>query len=158
MAKEGELRIFVNVPQSYSVAIHEGENAVIRVNEFQGKQFPGKIVRTSDSLDPSSRTLLTEIHIPNPNHTLRPGMFASVKFSLDRTAKTILAPASIMIFNTAGPQVVLVKPDQSLHFQKVTPGRDFGSSIELIAGVNPGDRAVINPSDELAEGMKVEVK
>ena len=158
MAKEGELRIFVNVPQSYAAAIHEGETAVIRVNEFQGRQFPGKIIRTSDSLDPSSRTLLTEIHIPNPTHILRPGMFASVKFTLDRTAKTILAPASVMLFNTGGPQVAVVQPDQTLHFQKVTPGRDYGATIELLAGVNPGDRAVVNPSDELVEGMKVEVK
>jgi RND family efflux transporter MFP subunit len=158
MAKEGELRIFVNVPQSYAAAIHEGETAIIRVNEFQGRQFPGKIIRTSDSLDPSSRTLLTEIHIPNPNHTLRPGMFSSVKFTLDRTARTILAPASVMLFDSGGTRVAIVKPDQTLHFQKVTPGRDYGSTIELVAGVNPGDRAVINPSDELAEGMKVEVK
>jgi RND family efflux transporter MFP subunit len=158
MAMEGELRIFVQVPQSYSAAIHAGEVAVIRVNEFQGKQFPGKIVRTSDSLDPNSRTLLTEIHIPNPNHMLRPGMFSSVKFTLDRTAKTILAPAAIMLFNTAGPQVAVVMPDQTLHFQKVTPGRDYGSTIELLGGVNAGDRAVLNPTDELAEGMKVEVK
>jgi RND family efflux transporter MFP subunit len=158
MAKEGELRIFVNVPQSYSSAIHEGETAVIRVNEFQGRQFPGKIIRTSDSLDPSSRTLLTEIHIPNPTHLLRPGMFSSVMFTLDRTAKTILAPASIMLFDSGGTRVAIVKPDQTLHFQKVTPGRDYGSTIELLSGVNPGDRAVVNPSDELAEGMKVDVK
>jgi RND family efflux transporter MFP subunit len=158
MAKEGELRIFVNVPQSYSSAIHEGETAVIRVNEFQGRQFPGKIIRTSDSLDPSSRTLLTEIHIPNPTHLLRPGMFSSVKFTLDRTAKTIVAPASIMLFDADGTRVALVEPDQTLHFQKVTPGRDYGSTIEILSGVNPGDRAVVNPSDELAEGMKVEVK
>jgi RND family efflux transporter MFP subunit len=158
MAKEGELRIFVNVPQSYSVAIHPGETAVIRVNEFQGKDFPGKIVRTADSLDPSSRTLLTEIHIPNPNHQLRPGMFASVKFTLDRTAKTILAPASTVLFRTDGPHVAIVRPDSSLHFEKITPGRDYGSSIEILAGANAGDRAVVNPTDDLAEGMKVEVK
>jgi multidrug efflux pump subunit AcrA (membrane-fusion protein) len=85
-------------------------------------------------------------------------MFSSVKFTLDRTAKTILAPASIMLFNAGGPQIVVVKPDQTLHFQKVTPGRDYGSTIELLAGVNDGDRAVVNPTDELAEGMKVEVK
>jgi multidrug efflux pump subunit AcrA (membrane-fusion protein) len=85
-------------------------------------------------------------------------MFASVNFTLDRTAKTIMAPASIMLFNAGGPQVAVVRPDQTLHFQKVMPGRDYGSTIELLAGVNAGDRAVVNPSDELAEGMKVEVK
>jgi RND family efflux transporter MFP subunit len=158
MAKTGELRIFVNVPQSYSVAIHPGQTAVIRVNEFQGKQFPGKIVRTSDSLDPSSRTLLTEIHIPNADHMLRPGMFASVRFTLDRTAKTIIAPAGIMLFRTDGPHIALVTADQKLHFEKVVPGRDFGSTIELLAGANEGDRAVLNPTDDLSEGMKVDVK
>jgi RND family efflux transporter MFP subunit len=158
MAKTDELRIFVNVPQSYSVAIHPGETAVIRVNEFQGKQFPGKIVRTSESLDPNSRTLLTEIHIPNANHLLRPGMFSSVKFTLDQTAKTILAPAAIMLFRTDGPHVAVVDPDHKLHFEKVVPGRDYGSTIELLAGVNAGERAVLNPTDDLTEGMKVEVK
>ena len=158
MAKTGELRIFVNVPQSYSVAIHPGETAVVRVNEFEGKQFPGKIVRTSDSLDPNSRTLLTEIHIPNDNHMLRPGMFASVKFTLDRTAKTIMAPAGIMLFRSDGPHIAVVTADHRLHFEKVTPGRDYGSTIEILAGANEGDRAVLNPTDELAEGEKVEVK
>jgi RND family efflux transporter MFP subunit len=158
MAKTDELRIFVNVPQSYSVAIHPGQSAVIRVNEFQGRQFPGKIVRTSESLDPSSRTLLTEIHIPNANHELRPGMFSSVKFTLDRTAKTILAPAAVMLFRTDGPHVAVVNQDSRLHFEKVVPGRDFGSTIELLAGVNEGARAVLNPTDDLSEGMKVEVK
>ena len=85
-------------------------------------------------------------------------MFSSVKFTLDRTATTILAPAGVMLFNTAGPQVAIVGPDQTLHFRKVTPGRDYGSAIELLAGVNPGDRAVLNPTDELTEGMKVEVR
>jgi RND family efflux transporter MFP subunit len=158
MAKTDELRIFVNVPQSYSVAIHPGETAVIRVNEFQGKQFPGKIVRTADSLDPGSRTLLTEIHIPNGNHLLRPGMFASVKFSLDRTSQSIVAPAGIMLFRSDGPHVAVISADDRIHFEKVTVGRDYGATIELLAGVNAGDRAVLNPSDELAEGMKVDVK
>jgi RND family efflux transporter MFP subunit len=158
MARVDELRIFVNVPQSYSVAIHPGQTAVIRVNEFQGKQFPGKIIRTSESLDPNSRTLLTEIHIPNANHMLRPGMFSSVKFTLDQTAKTILAPAAVMMFRTDGPHVALVDAEHKLHFEKVVPGRDYGSTIELLAGVNAGDRAVLNPTDDLTEGTKVEVK
>jgi RND family efflux transporter MFP subunit len=158
MAKIDDLRIFVNVPQSYSVGIHPGQTAVIRVNEFQGKQFPGKIIRTSEALDPVSRTLLTEIHIPNANHMLRPGMFSSVKFTLDQVAKTILAPAAIMLFRTDGPHVALVNADHRIHFEKVVPGRDFGATIEVLSGLNEGDRAVLNPTDDFTEGMKVVVK
>ncbi len=158
IAKTDELRIFVNVPQSYSVAIHPGETAVIRVNEFQGRTFPGKIIRTSDSLDPSSRTLLTEVHIPNQNHLLRPGMFCSIKFSLDRTSKSLIVPAGIMMFRSDGPHVAVVGSGNRVHFAKVVPGRDYGATIELLSGVNPGDRAVVNPSEELVEGEKVELK
>lgn len=158
IAKTDELRIFVNVPQSYSVAIHPGESAVIRVNEFQGRTFPGKIIRTSDALDPNSRTLLTEVHIPNHDHVLRPGMFCSIRFSLDRTTKAIIAPAGIMMFRSDGPHVALVQNGNRVHFAKVVPGRDYGATIELLSGVIAGDRAILNPSEELVEGAKVEVK
>lgn len=157
MAKTDELRIFVNVPQSYSAVIHVGQTAVIRVGELQGKTFPGKIIRTADVLDPSSRTLLTEVHIPNSSHLLRPGMFASIQFNLDRPSAPVVAPSGIMLFRSDGPTVALVGQDGKVHFSKVVPGRDYGATIELLSGVNPGDRAILNPSDDLAEGTKVEV-
>lgn len=157
IAKTDELRIFVNVPQSYSVAIHPGEQAFIRVGEFRGREFPGKIVRTADSLDPNSRTLLTEIHIPNGNHVLRPGMFSSVRFQLDRPNAPIVAPAAAFVFRADGPHVVVVREDSRIRFAKVIPGRDYGSTMEILGGVNPGDRIVLNPSDDLADGTKVRV-
>jgi RND family efflux transporter MFP subunit len=157
MAKTDELRIFVNVPQAYSAAILPGQTAVIRVGEFQGKTFPGKIIRTADVLDPSSRTLLTEVHIPNSSHLLRPGMFCSIQFTLDRTATPIMAPAGIMLFRSDGPNVAIVGPENKIHFSKVVIGRDYGAHVELLSGVIPGDRAILNPSDELTEGMKVEI-
>lgn len=156
MAKTDELRIFVNVPQSSSVAIHPGEITAIRVGEFRGREFPGKIVRTADSLDPSSRTLLTEIHIPNGKHELRPGMFASVKFKLQGTGgEAVLAPASVFVFRSDGPHVAIVEPGDKVHFAKVTPGRDFGATMEILSGVTAGERAVVNPADDLAEGAHV---
>ncbi|MDQ6677873.1 MAG: efflux RND transporter periplasmic adaptor subunit [Acidobacteriota bacterium] len=155
MAKTGELRIFVNVPQSASVAIHPGEAAVIHVAEFPNRNFPGKIVRTADALDPNSRTLLTEIHIPNAKHELRPGMFASVKFSLSRPTSVIIAPAAVFVFRSDGPHVALVDAQHRIHYAKVVPGRDYGSTMEILSGVNPGDRAVVNPADDLAEGAAV---
>ncbi len=156
MAKTDELRIFVNVPQSSSVAIHPGETAAIRVGEFRGREFPGKIVRTADSLDPSSRTLLTEIHIPNGKHELRPGMFASVKFKLQGSGgEAVVAPASVFVFRSDGPHVAIVDAGDKVHFAKVTPGRDFGATMEILSGVTSGERAVVNPADDLAEGAHV---
>ena len=157
MAKTDQLRIFVNVPQSASVAIHPGEAAMIRVSEFRNRDFPGIIVRTADALDPSSRTLLTEIHIPNGKHELRPGMFASVKFSLRQTGKALLAPVSIFVFRADGPHVAVVDAQHRIHFASVTPGRDYGATMEILSGVNAGERVVVNPTDDLAEGAKVRV-
>jgi len=157
IAKTDRLRIFVNVPQASSVAIHPGEKASIRVGEFRGREFPGTIVRTADSLDPSSRTLLTEIHIPNGNHELRPGMFASVKFSLARTSSAVVAPASVFVFRSDGPHIAIVNGAGGVHFASVVPGRDYGATMEIISGVQAGDRAVLNPTDDLAEGAHVRV-
>jgi RND family efflux transporter MFP subunit len=157
MAKTDQLRIFVNVPQTNSVAIHPGEKAVIRVGEFRGREFPGTIVRTADSLDPASRTLLTEIHIPNGKHELRPGMFASVKFSLARTSSAVIAPASVMAFRADGPHIAIVSAEGRVHFANVVPGRDYGATMEIVSGVSAGERAVLNPTDDLAEGAHVRV-
>jgi len=157
MAKTDQLRIFVNVPQTNSVAIHVGETAVIRVGEFRGREFPGIIVRTADSLDPSSRTLLTEIHIPNGKHELRPGMFASVKFSLVRTSSAVIAPASVFVFRADGPHIAVIDAQGRVHFAGVVPGRDYGATMEILSGVGAGERAVLNPTDDLAEGAHVRV-
>lgn len=157
MAKTDQLRIFVNVPQVNAAAVHPGDIANIRVGEFANRNFPGTIARTADSLDPSSRTLLTEIHIPNGKHELRPGMFASVRFSFKGGGASVLAPASVFVFRADGPQVALVDASHKIHFAKVTPGRDYGAMMEILSGVNPGERAVVNPSDDLAEGAQVRV-
>ncbi len=155
IAKTDQLRIFVNVPQSSSVAIHPGEKAAIRVSEFRGREFPGTIVRTAEALDPSSRTLLTEIHIPNGQHELRPGMFASVKFSLARTSSAVVAPASVFVFRSDGPHIAIVTAAGRVHFASVVPGRDYGATMEVVSGVQAGERAVLNPTDDLAEGAHV---
>jgi RND family efflux transporter MFP subunit len=157
MAKTDELRIFVNVPQSYSVAIHPGETAIARVGEFPGRNFPGRIVRTADALDPGSRTLLTEVHIPNSGHVLRPGMFASIRFSIDRTVTPVLAPAGVFVFRSDGPHLAMVGRDSRVHYATVTIGRDYGANLEILSGAQPGERASLNPTDDLAEGAKVQV-
>ena len=157
MAKTDQLRIFVNVPQVNAAAVHTGDIANIRVGEFANRNFPGTIARTADSLDPSSRTLLTEIHIPNGKHELRPGMFASVRFSFKGGGAAVVAPASVFVFRADGPHIALVNAAHKIHFAKVTPGRDYGAMMEILSGAHPGERAVVNPSDDLAEGAQVRV-
>jgi RND family efflux transporter MFP subunit len=158
IAKTDQLRIFVNVPQTYSASIHPGGAASVRVNELPGRSFPGKIIRTSDALDPNSRTLLTEIHIPNLERALRPGMFASVRFSLDRSTPSLLVPAAVLAFRSDGPHIALLENGNKVHYVKVTPGRDFGADMEVLAGAKAGDRAILNPSDDLAEGTRVQAE
>ncbi len=158
IAKTDQLRIFVNVPQTYSASIHPGGAANVRVSELPGRTFPGKIIRTSDALDPSSRTLLTEIHIPNQERALRPGMFASVRFTLDRSTPSLMVPAAVLAFRSDGPHIALLEDGNKVHYVKVTPGRDFGADMEVLSGAKVGDRAILNPSDDLTEGTRVQVE
>ncbi len=155
MAQTDELRIFINVPQTYSVSIHPGEMTAISVTEYPGRTFPGRIARTADSLDPASRTLLTEIHIPNTTHVLRPGMFANVLLSINRSVSPVMAPAAVLVFRAEGPQIATVAPGSRVHYNKVTLGRDYGATMEVVAGVQPGQQAILNPTDDLAENTKV---
>jgi RND family efflux transporter MFP subunit len=157
MAKTDELRIMVDVPQTYSPLIQVGDPAVVRIAEFGQREFPGKVVRTADSLNPSSRTLLTEVHIPNVQHLLFPGMFSYVRFKLQTTAPSMIVPANVLVVDARGTQVVVVDDANTVHFAKVILGRDYGATVEVLSGVRAGERVVANPGDGLAEGTKVEV-
>lgn len=157
IAKFDTLRIMVNVPQPDAPMIHDGGAAFVRVTEFQGREFPGQIVRTADSLDPNSRTLLTEVHIPNRQGILLPGMFSSVRFPLQQTAPTVVIPADTLIVDARGAQAATVDQSGVVHLLHLTLGRDFGASVEVLDGLFPGQRLVLNPPDTLTDGTKVDV-
>jgi len=149
------LRIFVNVPQTFVRSITPGQDAQILVPEFPKRAFVGKIASTAGALDPTSRTLLTEVRLRNDDHALMPGMYAQVKFGLVPADAVWVVPATALIARAAGPQVVDVRRDGTVHYLGVQLGRDLGQSVEVVAGLSGNERLVLSPPDGLKEGMRV---
>jgi RND family efflux transporter MFP subunit len=157
MAQTNVLRIYVSVPQSYSRAIFAGVPATLTIPEFPQASFPGKVVRTAGAIDPTSRTLLTEVQIPNPTGQILPGAYATVHFKVTLVDPPLSIPPNTLLFRSQGPQVAVVTPQGKIHLQNVTMGRDLGTSLEVLDGVKATDNVVLNPPDSIAEGADVTV-
>jgi RND family efflux transporter MFP subunit len=157
IAQAGKLRVYVNVPEEYSRGIKPDETqADIVLAEFPGQKFPGKVVRTAEAINGTTRTLLTEIDLPNPGNTLLTGSYAEVHLRIPSQASTFLIPVNALIFRSQRLQVGVVKNGQ-VELSDLTPGRDLGSEIEVVAGLKAGDKVVINPPDSLVSGQQVSV-
>lgn len=156
IAQTGALRTYVNVPQTNASSIHAGQKALVSVTNLPGRTFTGTIARTANSLDPSSRTLLVEVQVPNPDGALMPGMYAQVDFSNSRANAPLIVPAEALITRADGTQIAVVGPDSTVHLQKIVIGRDYGDRLEVLQGLNVGDRIIANPDDNAREGVKVE--
>ncbi|HVN82008.1 MAG TPA: efflux RND transporter periplasmic adaptor subunit [Terriglobia bacterium] len=152
------LRVYSNVPEAYSPDITPGVSADVEVPEVAGKQFPGKVVRSAGAVDPTTRTMLTEVHVPNPTGALVPGEFGEVTFHLRSRRPTAVIPSNALLFRAQGPQVALVRGDSKVHLQSIKLGRDFGNSLEVLAGLTPEDSVIANPSDAITEGVLVDVQ
>jgi RND family efflux transporter MFP subunit len=155
IAETDILRVFVSVPQSYVRSIRKGLGADVLVPEFPGRVFHGEVARFSSSLDSASRTLLTEVRLANPKGELFPGMFGEVRFAFQAPQPAILLPSNAAVIAAAGTLVATVDASDRIHLVPVTLGRDFGSQIEIVAGLEPGTRVVAKPSDSLVEGLEV---
>jgi RND family efflux transporter MFP subunit len=156
LAQTNPLRIYVYVPQTDAPMIHEGLETKLLVREYPGRSFTAKVTRTAGAIDPVSRTLLTELEAPNKEGMLFAGMYGEIQFSLkDEGNGPIIVPANAYIFRTAGPQVVVVEADNKIHWQTIQVGRDYGTELEVMTGLKDGDRVVVNPTDDLQEGMAV---
>ena len=153
----GTLRAFVQVPQNFAPSIKSGMTADYLVPEFVGKPFRGKVVRDAGALDPNTRTLLTEVQIPNSNGQLRPGSYAQVKFYLPRTAPSVIIPANALVPGGTDSRVATVQ-DGKIHYQSITTGRDFGNQLEVSQGLKGGELLVLNPAETLSEGEAVQTK
>ncbi len=154
LAATGRLRVYVNVPQTYSRDISPGGRAQLTLAEFPGRRFAGSIVRNSDSIDPASRTLLTEVDVDNPSGELLPGAFLSVHFTLASRMGTVVVPVNTLIFRSEGMQVAVVRDDKA-ELLPVTLGRDYGTEVEVLSGLKPQDQIIENPSDSLTSGVEV---
>ena len=157
LAETSILRVYSNVPEAYSPDIAPGVSADVEVPEVAGRKFPGKVVRTAGAIDPTTRTLLTEVQLPNPKGVLVPGEFGEVTFHLRSSRRTVVIPSNTLLFRTQGPQVALVQGDGKVHLQSIQLGRDFGNSFEVLTGLQPKDSVIANPSDAITEGVLVEV-
>ena len=178
VAQINVLRILIQVPQSDAPSIRVGQPAEVFVQEFRNRSFPGRVTRTADSLDPTSRTLLTEVQVDNSPQTLFPGMYATVQFSSPRADPPFLVPGDSLITRSDGAFVAILQTpkgqkdnqeeDQAkasgqdlreqpkeVHLQKVTVGRDYGTNIEILSGLSGWEYVVANPSDEVYEGALV---
>jgi RND family efflux transporter MFP subunit len=150
------LRIFVAVPEPYAPAMQPGAVAAVTVDEFPGQTFKGTLARTSNSIDPMSRTLLVEVDVENGDGKLLPGAYATVHFTLPGPVQSVTVPANTLLFRKEGLQVGIVR-DGKVDLTPVKIGRDYGDHVEVIAGLAPTDDVVINPADSLTSGTKVRV-
>ncbi|HET6143855.1 MAG TPA: efflux RND transporter periplasmic adaptor subunit [Candidatus Acidoferrales bacterium] len=157
LAQIDPMRVFVAVPQSYSPSIHSGLKACLTLTELSQKNFCGQVVRTANSIDPGTRTLLTEVDVPNPAGTLLPGSYAEVHFDVKVTAQRLSLPINAILFRPDGSMVAVVGKDNRIELKKITIGRDFGNALEILQGVEPADRVVINPPDALEQGEQVNI-
>jgi RND family efflux transporter MFP subunit len=152
------LRTFVNVPQSSVASIHEGQNAELRVQERPGQAFQARVDRTTNTVDPGSRSMLVVLQVPNPRGILMPGMYAQVKFAVERSAATLLMPADALVLGKSGPRAAVVDETGHVHFRAIQLGQDSGTEIEVISGLSAGDKVVTNPTDAIRENVLVEIR
>jgi len=149
------LRIFINVPQMDQPSIHQGVQAEITVQQLPGQRFKGIVSRTANSLDPASRTMLVEVQVPNPAGVLLPGMYARVTLINLRSQPPLLVRGDCVVTGAQGTQIALLQSNEVVHFQNIAIGRDFGTEVEVISGVEGGERVIVNPTDEVREGVRV---
>ena len=156
IASVDQLRVYVAVPETYAPAIRDGNTATLTLDEYPGQQFVGKIARNSNAIDQASRTLNVEVDVDNADGKLLPGAYAFVHFKIPEQVQMLSVPANALLFRAQGLQVGLVR-DGVVHLQNVTIGKDNGSSLEIATGLKAEDQVILDPSDSIAEGQRVQV-
>ncbi len=155
IAQTDRMRTFINVPQADADSVKAGQTAKLQIPDMPGRSFTGRVTRTSNALDPTSRTLLTEVEVPNPDHVLLPGMFTQVDLMVPHGDPPLLIPGDTLVVRADGPQVATVNRDGEVHYAKIQLGRDYGDRLEVLSGLREGQMLVVNPSDVVREGAKV---
>jgi RND family efflux transporter MFP subunit len=155
IAQTNLLRTYLNVPQSSASDVRVGQSAALSTTELPDRKFKGVVTRTANALDPSSRTLLCEVQVPNQDGKLLPGMYVEVDLNLPRKDPPLLIPSDTLVVRPEGTLVAVLDSGNQVHFQRVTVGRDYGDRIEVLSGMTEGQRAIVNPNDSVQEGVKV---
>jgi RND family efflux transporter MFP subunit len=162
IAQTDTVRIYLTVPEGYATSIRTGLEAQVTAQGIPGRVFPGRVVRTSNALDATSRTLLTEIDVPNRDFALLPGMSAQATLHFPRTSPPLLLPASALVIRSSGVQVMVVEnqpgsASATIHFRGVRLGRDYGATVEVADGLIDGTTVVLNPNADLVDGSRVRI-
>ncbi len=156
IAQPGTLRVYVNVPEEYSQVAKAGIKATLSLAEFPGKEFPGKLVRTADAINSSTRTLLVEVDVNNPTGQLLSGSYAEVHFKVPGQVSTFTIPVDTLLFRAEGLRVAVVNGGKA-ELVPVTPGHDFGGSIEIVSGLKGNESIIVSPPDSILSGQQVEI-
>jgi membrane fusion protein, multidrug efflux system len=157
LARVDPLRVYTSVPQAYAPSIKVGGKTIVTLQEFPGEKFIATVARTAESIDPNTRTLLTEVDVPNKNGRLLPGSFGEVHFAVGTNVDKVTVPVNAMLFRAQNAQVAVVGSDNKIQLRSITIGRDYGTTLEILGGVSPDDQIVVNPPDSLENGEQVNV-
>ena len=151
-----KLRVYVALPEVYAPVARRGTSADLTLDEFPGQAFHGTLVRTSNAIDYSSRTLLVEVDVDNPKSLLMPGAYAQVHFKLPQDVSSVVIPSNALLFRKEGLQVGVVRNGKA-ELVQVTAGHDYGATIEILSGLQSTDELIVNPSDSLISGTPVQI-
>ena len=152
------LRVYVRVPEIYANTIHAGLGAHLEVTQYPGKKIEGKVTRTAEAIDLATRTLNTEVDVPNRDGTLLPGGYAQVHLEVKVSGSRLQVPVNALLFRSEGLRAVVVDNNRKIHLRQITVGRDYGTSLEVLQGLDAQDWIVLNPADSLEEGQEVRVQ
>lgn len=155
LAQTSPLRVFVSLPEAYAGGVKPGLTAWLDIQQYPGRKFPGKVTRTAEVIDPVTRTLLTQIDVPNADAALMPGAYASVHLKMTVKAQRLQVPVNTVLFRAEGMQVVVVDDQNVAHLRSISIGRDFGTTVEVLQGLAPDEWLVLNPSDSIADKQSV---
>jgi RND family efflux transporter MFP subunit len=158
LAQTDPIRLYVNVPEAYAPSIHKGLGAYIELAQYPGQKFQGEVVRTAEAIDLASRTLLTEVDVPNKAGLLLPGGYAQVHLQIHVQSERLQVPVNALLFRSEGLRAVVIDSDHKVRLQAVAIGRDYGTSLEVLTGLKPDDWIVLNPPDSIENGQDVHVK
>jgi RND family efflux transporter MFP subunit len=158
LAQMSPLRVYVRVPEIYANAIRAGLGAYLELAQNPGQRFEGKVARTSEAIDAGTRTLLAEVDVPNRNGALLPGGYAQVHLQVKVTGARLTVPVNALLFRSEGLRAVVVDANRRTHLRQLTVGRDYGTALEILQGLDANDWIVLNPADSLEEGQEVRVK
>ena len=157
MAQTSPLRVYINVPQTFSRFVKPGTQADLILNELPGRKFPAHVTNTAGAIDPTSRTLLTELEVPNETGEVLPGAYAQINLKLQGDTGLFTVPSNVLLFRSEGTAVGIVHPDGKVEVRKIVINRDLGDRLQISQGLSESDQVIVNPSDSLADGMIVSI-